>query len=80
LKLKPDFFEAHYNLGLDLIKQGSFAEALPNLRETVRLAPEDPDAHQNLGVVLGRLGQEGEAKTQSEAAAQLRNAAERPRF
>jgi len=80
LKLKPDFFEAHYNLGLDLIKQGSFAEALPNLREAVRLAPEDPDAHQNLGVVLGRLGQEGEAKTQSEAAAQLRNAAERPRF
>ena len=52
IRLRPDFAEAHNNLGLVLIQSGDDAGGIAALREAVRLAPDYADAHANLGAAL----------------------------
>ena len=52
LQLRPDFAEAHYNLGHLLKEQGQFAEAVASLQEALRLKPDFVEAHYCLGVLL----------------------------
>ena len=40
IKLKPDFAEAHYNLGLALTNTGNLEEAAQQFREAARLAAQ----------------------------------------
>jgi tetratricopeptide (TPR) repeat protein len=50
------------NWGLALIRLGNFKEALPRLKKSVELYPDNPKAWNNLGVVYENLGATQEAK------------------
>jgi len=52
---------AQGNLGVALMRQGRFDEAVSHLQEAVRLQPDDAYAHYNLGNALGRKGLSNEA-------------------
>ena len=44
VKLKPEFPEAHRNLGLALERQGKPAEAIASWRTAVKFLPDFPEA------------------------------------
>ena len=50
LELKPDFAEAHNNLGTALKNQGKLDEAVACYRRALELNPDFAEAHNNLGV------------------------------
>ena len=52
VRLKPDYAEAHYNLGNAFKEQGQLAAAVAQYQEAVRLKPDYADAHLNLGNAL----------------------------
>jgi tetratricopeptide (TPR) repeat protein len=54
IRLKPDYADAHYNLGRALSSKGQTDEAIAAYREAIRLAPDFPEAHCNLGMILLR--------------------------
>ncbi len=43
LRLKPDYLNAHSNLGLALARMGKIAEALEQYDAVLRLNPDDVD-------------------------------------
>ena len=52
IRIRPDYAEAHNNLGLVLIQSGNDDEGIAALREAVRLAPTYVEARTNLGAAL----------------------------
>lgn len=54
---QPDYFEAHYNLGLAFQELGQLAEACACYEQVVRLRPAHAGAWNNLGVARRQLGQ-----------------------
>jgi tetratricopeptide (TPR) repeat protein len=52
IRIRPDYAEAHNNLGLVLIQSGNDEEGIAALREAVRLAPTYAEARTNLGAAL----------------------------
>ena len=52
IRLRPDFAEAHNQLGLVLIQSGDDDGGIAALREAVRISPDYADAHDNLGAAL----------------------------
>lgn len=52
IRLRPDYAEAHNNLGAALRVQGRLDEAILSLREALRLQPAHVEAHYNLGLAL----------------------------
>ena len=52
LRLRPEYAEAHNNLGLVFAQTGDDEKASSEFREAVRIRPEYADAHANLGAVL----------------------------
>lgn len=44
IKLEPDHFMAHYNLGICLLQSGNKEKAIESLREALRLQPGMPEA------------------------------------
>jgi tetratricopeptide (TPR) repeat protein len=56
LALRPDYAEAHYNLGTALWQQRRLGEAAVRLRHAVALKPDYADAHFNLARVLYERG------------------------
>ena len=52
IRLKPDYLEAHSNLGVALASQGKPEEAIAECREAIRLKPGLAEAHSNLGFAL----------------------------
>lgn len=61
LRLKPDFAEAHTNLGVVLARLGNMEQAISHLSEAVRLKPDYVEGHNNLAVALERQGRLREA-------------------
>src|SRR3984885_6500322 len=56
--IKPDYAEAHSNLGNALSAQGSLDEAIAAYRQAIGIKADFAEAHSNLGVALrdqGRL-------------------------
>jgi protein O-GlcNAc transferase len=51
LELKPDYAEAHNNLGNALNDQGKLDEAVACYRRALELKPDYAEAHNNLGNV-----------------------------
>jgi len=68
LRSRPDYFDAHYNLGTALAMQNNFAAALEEFRAAVRLNPQDANAEANLGAALAELGNWKEARVHLEKA------------
>lgn len=62
LKLKPNFAEAHSNMGNVCKEAGRFAEAVECYRKAVRLQPENAVFHCNLGSGLHQVGDFDAAK------------------
>ena len=55
VRLRPDFAEAHNNLGLVLTQTDDDEPAIAAFREAIRIRPDYADAHANLGAALHRL-------------------------
>ena len=60
--LKPDFAEAHNNLGITLKELGRLEEAEVILKQAIVLKPDFAEAHNNLGITLQELGKLEEAE------------------
>jgi tetratricopeptide (TPR) repeat protein len=71
LVLKPDYPEAHNNLGAALMAQGKRDEAVACYRQALVLRPDFAEAHNNMGNVLRSLGRLKEARDYFEKAIRL---------
>jgi Flp pilus assembly protein TadD len=60
----PSSWLVHNDLGVLLVGRGSFDEAIPHFRESVRLHPDQIEAHNNLCHVASRVGRMTEAITE----------------
>ncbi len=72
LRLKPDYADAHNNLGDALGKQGQIAEAISQFQAALRLKPDYAEAHFKLGKALGIKGQIAEAISELQEALRLK--------
>ena len=61
LELKPDYAEAHNNLGVAFEDQGKLDEAVACYRRALELKPDYAEAHNNLGDALQGQGKLDEA-------------------
>ncbi len=52
VRLRPDYAEAHNNLGLVYTQTGNDRQAIAAFREAIRQRPNYADAHANLGAIL----------------------------
>ena len=68
LRLKPDYADAHNNMGSAFERLDQFDEALACYREAVRLNPNNADAISNLGMIASRRNHLDEALRHYEAA------------
>ena len=59
--MKPDYVEAHNNLGNTLKELGRLDEALASYTQTIALKPDLAEVHSNLGSTLYELGRLDEA-------------------
>ncbi len=71
IRLKPDFWESHLELGLLLSKQRKFQEGAAELVRCASLNPQEPLPHYHLARVYDRLGQPDKAKAERELHQQL---------
>ena len=71
LRHRPDFAEAHCNLGVLLFDLSAFEECERCYREALRLNPTFAEAHTNLGGLLIKLGRLDEAEVHLREACRL---------
>ena len=62
LEVKPDYADAHNNLGMLLAGQGQAEQAEAAYRQALALDPRHADACNNLGILLARLKRRDEAE------------------
>jgi tetratricopeptide (TPR) repeat protein len=72
LRLRPNYPEAHNNLGAAQRYQGQLDEAVASYREALRLRPDYADAHNNLGDARKQQGRLDEAVASYREALRLR--------
>jgi tetratricopeptide (TPR) repeat protein len=72
LRVKPDYAEVHYTLGIALGQVGRFAEAIGHFERVLQIQPGFPDVHYNLGLVLVRMGRVKEGIGHCEQALRLK--------
>ena len=46
--IKPDYAEAHYNMGVNIQEQGKLDEAIACYKKALSLKPDHVEAHRNL--------------------------------
>ena len=61
IKIKPDFAEAHGNLGIYFKERNDIDQAILCYKRAIKIKPDFADAHHNLGVSLYDLGMFNEA-------------------
>ena len=72
LEIKPDYAEAHNNLGNALAARGQVDEAIVHYRKALEIMPDlMPEAHYNLGAGVGRRRAVEEAVTECRKALDL---------
>ena len=57
IRLKPDYAEAHTNLGSLLIALNEYSPAVTELQEAIRLKPDNPVSHNNLGYAYQKIAE-----------------------
>ncbi len=72
LKYAPDSSMVYNDFGLTYNSLGKHAEALPLLKEAIRLDPNCPKAHNNLGIAYQSLGKSTEAVSACKKAIELK--------
>lgn len=72
LRLKPDYAEAHYNLGIALDAENRPQDAIAQVEEALRLGLEMEEVHARLGTLFNKAGRFPEAVSEYEAAVQLK--------
>jgi tetratricopeptide (TPR) repeat protein len=60
-QLNPTFADAYLGLGMSLLAQKSYAEAVAPLQTAVKLQPENPAAHYGLATAYARTGRKEDA-------------------
>ena len=68
---RPEYFDAHYNLGIAQANAGNFPAAAQELVTAVKLKPDDAAAEANLGAAYAELGERQKAITHLNRALQL---------
>jgi len=71
--LRPDYTEAHSNLGITLQELGRLEEAEASLRQAIALKPDFPEAHNNLGNTLRDFGRLEDAEASYREAIALKS-------
>ncbi len=56
IRLFPDYFDAHFALGSELMKAGRFDEAIIELEQAIRINPKDDRVYQAFGLLLMKQG------------------------
>ena len=74
LRLKPDYLEAHNNLGIALESEGRTQEAMAQFEDALRLNLDLADVHARLGSLFSKAGRLQEAVAEDEAAVRLQPA------
>ncbi len=57
IRLNPDLFLAHFNLGVTYDKKGQLDASTASFKEAIRLKPDHARAHYTLGLLYGKKGQ-----------------------
>ena len=71
--MKPDYPEAHNNLGATLQELGRLEEAAASYTQVIALEPDSAEAYGNLGMTLQELGRLGEAEAKLWASDRIEN-------
>ena len=71
IELRPDYAEAHNNLGLALTQSGQPREAIPHLEKSLQLKSSSYQTHNNLGIALASSGRAAESLAVFARAARL---------
>jgi tetratricopeptide (TPR) repeat protein len=71
MKLKPDYWESHYELGALLESEHAYKDSAVELIESVKLNPDIADAHYHLSRVYDRLDKPEEAARERQIHQQL---------
>jgi tetratricopeptide (TPR) repeat protein len=61
IEVNPTCWQAHFNLGALLFKEGRLTEALDSYQESRRLNPDDAETYTSIGTALANLGRTDEA-------------------
>jgi tetratricopeptide (TPR) repeat protein len=72
IRLKPDYWEAWYNLGVIYSILGQYDKGVSAFQEAIRLKPDYVIAWYNLSVSYGRLGQYDKAVSANQEAIRLK--------
>ena len=72
IRIKPDYADAHVNLGVAYNKLGQYQEAIPFLKEAIRIRPDLAEAHNNLGAAYHDLGQHQNSITSKKEAIRIK--------
>lgn len=75
IRLEPNSWEAHFNLGLALLSEGNARDAAAELRIATRVEPKRPESHVALGNALSQLNHPDAAISEYKLALQ-----ENPKF
>ncbi len=71
IKAKPDFWQARYQLGIQLAARGETDEAKRQFSEAIRYRPDFVEGHQELATTLAVQGKASEALAEFRAVLQL---------
>jgi tetratricopeptide (TPR) repeat protein len=71
VKAKPEFWQAHYQLGIQLAAKGKTEEAQTQFLETIRYRPDFIQAHLDLGTALATQGKLDQALAEFRTVLQL---------
>ena len=71
-KIKPDYAEAHFNLGVVLKANDKIDEAIESYKKAIYLVPNYPAAHNNLGNIYKDLNQLNKALKSYERALEVK--------
>ncbi|MHC4645164.1 MAG: tetratricopeptide repeat protein [Planctomycetota bacterium] len=69
--LRPDYVEAHHNLGLLFVKLQKLPEAIEHYQAALKADPENPAVYEDLGVALYRQGKTEDAIAQYRRAIEI---------
>ena len=61
ISLRPDYVEAHHNVGLLLVDEGKIEEAITHYNSALKTDPENSGVHDDLGSALSKMGNFEEA-------------------